>query len=387
MPRGFSQSNKMLKLEKSLHGLKQAPCKFFMYLKAKLELIAFKSQSNLDRCLFVSNKVICLVYVDDTPFYSPQESWIDKVIQQLKDTGMDLAVEGEVAGFLGVHITRDTSNNSIYLTQPGLINRIINAVGVQHLPIKHTLASPHPLVKDNNGLPINGTYNYSSVVGMLQYLQNHNRPNITYAVSQCARFVHSPWWSQENAIIRICQYLRGTSDKGMIFRPSDTLSVDCYVHANFAGLWLHEDCLDPTSVKRRLGFVIKVANCPVFWGSKLQGQIALSTMEAEYNALSPTMRELLPFKDLVSVVGTIAGYTDTKIATMRSTVWEDNVGELTLANMEPGRHTPTSKHYGVKIHWFWSHHHPKKVVVKQISTKEQQAEIMTKGLTKDLFVI
>jgi Reverse transcriptase (RNA-dependent DNA polymerase) len=144
MPRGFSQSNKVLKFKKSLYGIKEAPRNFFMYLKANLEWIGFKSQTDLDPCLFVSDKVICLVYVEDTLFYSPKESWIDKVIQQLKDTSMDLAVEGEVAGFLGVHITRDTSNNSISLTQPGLINRIINAVRVQHLPIKHTPASPHP---------------------------------------------------------------------------------------------------------------------------------------------------------------------------------------------------------------------------------------------------
>jgi hypothetical protein len=207
-------------------------------------------------------------------------------------------------------------------------------------------------VKDENREPINGTFNYSSVVGMLQCLQNHTRPDITYAVSQCARFVDSPKRSHENAIIHIFQYLRGTSDKGMIFCPSDTLSVDCYVDPNFVGLCPHEDCLDPTSVKSRSGFVIKVANCPVFWGSKLQGQIALSTMEAEYNALSTTMRELLPFKDLVSAVGTIVGYTDTEITTMRTTAWEGNVGALTLANMEPGRHTPRSKHYGIKIHWF-----------------------------------
>jgi hypothetical protein len=39
---------------------------------------------------------------------------------------------------------------------------------------------------------MNVTFNYSSVVGMQQYLENHTRPDITFAVSQLARFVHFP---------------------------------------------------------------------------------------------------------------------------------------------------------------------------------------------------
>jgi Reverse transcriptase (RNA-dependent DNA polymerase) len=169
MPRGFSQPNKVLRLKKSLYGLKQAPRNFFLYLKGKLEKIGFKSQQDLDPCLFVSDRVICLVYVDDTLFYSPKEEWIDEVIQQLKDNDMDLEVEGEVAGFLGVHIVRDQDDKGITLTQTGLINRIVEAAGITHLPIKHTPASVKSLVKDENGDEIDGTFNYSSVVGMLQY--------------------------------------------------------------------------------------------------------------------------------------------------------------------------------------------------------------------------
>jgi hypothetical protein len=100
MPRGFSQPNKVLKLQKSLYGLKQAPRNFFLHLKSKLEHIGFKSQQDLDPCLFVSAWVICLVYVNDTLFYSLKESWIDEVISHLKANEMELQVEGEVAGFL-----------------------------------------------------------------------------------------------------------------------------------------------------------------------------------------------------------------------------------------------------------------------------------------------
>jgi hypothetical protein len=96
--------------------------------------------------------------------------------------------------------------------------------------------------------------------------------------------------SHEEALKRIGRYLKGTINEGLVLHPSDSLDIDCYVDADFAGLWPHEDKQDPSCVKSRTGFAICVANCPVIWSSKLQGDIATSTMEAEYSALSMTMR-------------------------------------------------------------------------------------------------
>jgi hypothetical protein len=73
-------------------------------LEGKLEDIGFELAKAVDPCLFISNKVICLVYVDDTLFYSPRQEYIDEVIQQQQEQGMDLEVKGSMAGFLGVHI-------------------------------------------------------------------------------------------------------------------------------------------------------------------------------------------------------------------------------------------------------------------------------------------
>ena len=69
--------------------------------------------------------------------------------------------------------------------------------------------------------------------------------------------------------------------------------------ADFDGLWRHEDDQDPVCVKSRTGYVITLGGCPVVWTSKLQELIALSTLEAEYIALSTSMRELIPLHRLV----------------------------------------------------------------------------------------
>ena len=76
----------------------------------------------------------------------------------------------------------------------------------------------------------------------------------------------------------------------MIYRPDITRGLECYVDADFAGGWKDGNHDSPESVFSRTGFVIMYAGCPITWGSKLQTEIALSTTESEYIALSSATR-------------------------------------------------------------------------------------------------
>jgi hypothetical protein len=78
----------------------------------------------------------------------------------------------------------------------------------------------------------------------------------------------------------------------MIYSPSNQ-SFDVYVDAPFTGDW------DPDTARSRTGYVILYASCPVIWASKLQTEIALSTIEAEYLAISPATCEVLPLMELI----------------------------------------------------------------------------------------
>jgi len=145
---------------------------------------------------------------------------------------------------------------------------------------------------------------------MLLYLSNNSCPDIAFAVHQCARFSHAPKQTQHALAIKaIGRYLIRTRDKGLILSPSGDLGVDCYVDADFAGLWLHEDDQNPLSVKSRTGYLITIGGCPLTWTSKLQTEVALSTMEAEYIALSHSMRELIPIRALVQEMAISMGHS------------------------------------------------------------------------------
>ncbi len=84
------------------------------------------------------------------------------------------------------------------------------------------------------------------------------------------------------------------TNKGLILNPSKTFNTNCYPDANFVGLWTRNNVQDPHCVRIRTGYgyVICMVNCPILWKSKMQTEIALSTMEAEYVALSASCRDL-----------------------------------------------------------------------------------------------
>jgi hypothetical protein len=172
--------------------------------------------------------------------------------------------------------------------------------------------------------------------------------------------------------------------KGLEFTPSKAMELDLYVDADFAGLWNYEPDQDPVCVKSRTGYVITLGGCPVIWVSKLQTEIALSTLEAEYIALSTAMRDLLPMRRVLTEIGTQLKLDFMKPAMIHSTIFEDNNGALGLAKAP--KLTPRTKHIAVKYHWFKDMIGKEKGFdIVKVESRDQKADIFTKGLTAELF--
>ena len=70
---------------------------------------------------------------------------------------------------------------------------------------------------------------------------------------------------------------------------------DCWVDADFAGNWHQADAhIDPMTSKSQSGWIVCFAGTPIAWASKMQTIMAMSTTEAEYIALSTSLREVIP---------------------------------------------------------------------------------------------
>ena len=337
MPPGFSCPDYMgqpkdldMKLDKSLYGLVQAPLYWYNKLTGALASHGFEP-SDHDKCLFYGNGMVALIYVDDVVFFGPDQDKIDKLINSMRDIDkFNINVEDDFFHFLGVDISKD--DDTFTLKQTGLIEKILRTVKIEECNGKETPAMKTPLSADTYGTPFKEDWEYASVIGMLFYLCSNSRPDIQFAVHQCARFNHCPRKSHDEAVKIICRYLQATKNKGLIFNIKTKMKLDMYVDADFAGLYDVEDHDDPICVKSRTGYVLILGGCPISWASKLQTEIALSTLEAEYIALSTAMRELLPQRELLKEIGKKMKLDFVLPSIVHSTVFEDNNGALTIEN-------------------------------------------------------
>ena len=81
----------------------------------------------MDPCLFVSDRVMWVAYVDDLLFQSSDEKHINELAIKLRTKGLLLDQEDDAAGFLGVTLSK-TDKEIIEMTQTGLIDQCIEAM-------------------------------------------------------------------------------------------------------------------------------------------------------------------------------------------------------------------------------------------------------------------
>ena len=155
-------------------------------------------------------------------------------------------------------------------------------------------------------------------------------PDLAFAVYQCVRFSICPKLCHEQAIKRICRYLKGTVDKGMILQIDESKGIECYTDADFVGGWNKETTTDPTSVLSRAGYIIFYKGCHVTWKSKMETEISLSTTEAEYISLSQVMRDVIPFIQMSEELNTNYDL-EANTPKLHCTLFEDNNGAIELA--------------------------------------------------------
>ena len=212
---------------------------------------------------------------------------------------------------------------------------------------------------------------------MLNYLEKTTRPELVFAVHQCARFCVDLKLSHERAAHRIVKYLIGTKNKGLVFRPDKRKDVKVYVHADFAGSWNNANSNCSASVLSRTRFVIMYHGCPLRWHSKLQTEIALFTTEAEYIALSQSMRELIPLMNLLGEIAPLFGIVERPLS-LRCRLSEDNKSCLALAKAP--RMNPRTKYISLKYHHFRSFVASTGMELLPIRADDQIADIFTKPL-------
>ena len=379
----------LLKLMKNIYGLKDAGRTWSEHLRKNLIGRGFV-QSRVDPCLFFKGDLILVVYVDDIICFSPNSAdlaWVEKSFAHSK-TGkyesFEFTVEKTVEAYLGIQVTYK-ADGSIHMRQPFLIKRVLEAMDMDGDEKRHdTPADPSArLLKYSSSQEGKGDVNYRSVLGMMNYLAGTSRPDIAFAVHQCARYSNNPRRPHYVALRRIARYLATTDDMGMILKPNG-MELVAFCDADFAGDWCKEYSEDPATAYSQSGFVVMLGGCPIVWQSKMQTEIALSSTESEYVCLSTCLRDVIVIQQLLHELSGRGLIKEKLDPTFRCTVFEDNKGCIELANAPKMR--PRTRHIGIKYHHFREHVRTQDVLISYVNTDDQIADQFTKDLARDQFV-
>jgi hypothetical protein len=359
----------VLKLNKALYGLRQAPRAW------NIRMDEFLSKNGYTKCtvehgIYVkgtSQNRICMVclYVDDLLITGSSRDEIIKLTKQLS-TEFDMTNLGGLRYFLGLEFTKTSSGLLIH--QKKYVSDILKRFNMLNCnPAITPMETSSSLNNDDEGKSVNSTH-YKQMVGSLRYACN-SRPDICHSVGIVSRFMQSPKLSHMQAVKRILRYLQGTVDYGVLYSNTDgnQRRLVGYCDSDWSG--------DKVERKSTMGYVFTLFNCPISWCSKKQNVVALSTCEAEYiSACNAACQGIW----LQSLLQEMMIDVDEEIE-----LRVDNKSAINLAK-NPIAHG-RSKHIETKFHFLRDQVTKGKIKLVYCKTEAQGADIFTKPLKIERF--
>jgi len=300
-PELFLQDNheKVCKLHKPLYGLKQSAREWY---KRMDEFVTQQGgrRNEADPCVYVfgekERRVILIIYVDDVVLASKDLEELNIVKQKLKSE-LEIQDLGQITDILGIHIEREGATGCIKLSQEKYVYDLLekfnmNSAKSASTPIESNTKITKDLgPKDDEERKRMKNRPYRELIGSLIHLANATRPDIAYAANALSRFCSDPGEEHWLLAKRILRYLKGTTSYGIKYERNKQ-KLNAYTDSDWAG-----DVEDRRSCS---GNVLTLAGGAISWKSRKQPTVSLSTMEAEYIALSEISKEIVYLKRLLN---------------------------------------------------------------------------------------
>lgn len=390
LPEGFRDEDDtfVLKLLKALYGIHQAPREWYLLVRVFIVKEMGFTQCGTDSCLFKKRSktgrlMLMVMFVDDfgIGFHcEDKEEWKelkDKFTARFKSTD-----KGEAKHLLGMRITRDRSKRTIVLDQEAYIVKMIEKFNMENAAIVSTpqvpgqnLSNTDDKFQPDENKPVHPTL-YMQMIGLLLYAAITTRIDIAHAVHQLTMHTQNPLTKHWLAGKWLLRYLKGTSDIGLRFggRTSNEV-MDQNSQMNVVGYCDADYANDKNDRKSITGWIVKLNDDVVSWSSKKQSTVALSTCEAELYAEASCIQEVMWLQNLVKEL-------ELNVV-MPSTVKSDNQSTIEISQNNVIREK--TKHVDVKYKFVNEKIDENIIKVKYINTTNQQADILTKSLGRQLF--
>ena len=159
----------------------------------------------------------------------------------------------------------------------------------------------------------------------------------------------------------------GTINLGINYESNDA-SLTGYSDANFTN-----NELDHRSLT---GYVFKISNTAITWNTRKQPMVVLSTMEAEYMAVTTVTCKAIWLQQLIS---------ELSINTVSPTpIHIDN--RVAIELMKDSKFHACTKHINIKHHYVCNTIKDQDIIVISCTSKENLANIFTKSLSQEQHV-
>ena len=362
----------------------------------------------------IGKSVLFLRQVDDFTVACEDKSVADKVIKRMNDK-MTISVKslGTVSQFNGIDVDQKGEYIKIY-NRTYIEKMLMKHDWIQHEQ-DHSHKFPTPMISEPAyqrkletletpteqeiaQLETKHGFGYRQAIGELIYALVTCRPDISFPVIKLSQYSTRPTEIHFEAVKNIYRYLNATKDDGIYFwrkTPRDDLPPGiipiCKEDSNYKEDEIHERSQpghtvmfgavdsdyagDTTHRKSVTGIILRIAGGTIFYKTKFQDTIAMSSTEAEFTAAAEAGKYILYVRSILDQLGIPQDEA--------TTLYEDNQGALLMANAQ--QPTKRTRHMDIKTFALQEWVERDLIRLKRINTTDNYSDVMTKATGRTLF--
>jgi hypothetical protein len=367
------EGSKVLRLRKTLYGLKQSPRCFNIALDKWLQgdgLKPLRADSFLHIKRSGDNILLLTVHVDDQLIAWNNRQMLDDFKTRL-NAKFECSDGGPVNYFLGFNVFRDQTQRKLYVSQEHHMEALLDKFDLTNAnPARNPFPANFILIPATDADHALAAHEpYPQMAGAILYAATITRPNLSYFAGVLARYISKWNFEHYKAAKHLLRYIRGTSDLCLTFDANAGKQIVLgYADADWGG--------DLDTRRSTTGYVFKVFGGIVAWKSKRQSTVALSTMEAEYMSSADAARQAIWLRLWLDDIG--HGLGDDALP-----ILNDNNGAIALAK-NPVSHE-RSKHIGLRHRFLREKVEEKVISLDHVRSAENLADLLTKSLPRETF--
>ena len=275
---------------------------------------------------------------------------------------------GEIKWLLGLEVKHNKAAHTLSISQSAYVDKLVEHFGLNDA---NTISTPFEpgttLSTDQSPSTPRQTANmqnvpYKELVGSVAWSALATRPDISFPSLTLSQFMQNPGRTHWEAGKHVVHYLKGTCDYALNLTDLDE-GIIAYVDADW-GSQHHQHSIS--------GHIVSLAGMPIVWGSKKQSIVMLSLTEAEYVAMTNTLKDILWLRNLVAEI--------CAPITTPTPLHCDNQGAIALTHNN--KFHPRMKHINICYHFIREAVQNDHILLSYCPTDAMVADVLTKALPR-----